>query len=232
MLRACVLKFKGDWVKYLSLAEFAYNNSYQASIGMAPFEALYERKCRTPICWNEVGERKINNLELVEVFSEKICIIRERLKVAQDRQKSYADVQRRELEFEVDDMVFLKVAPWKGVIRFRKRGKLNPRYIGPFRIVERIGPVAYHLELQSKLSHIHNVFHVSMLRKYVSDPSHVLEALPFELDEDLTFKVQPVGIVDQGIKELRNKVIPMVKVLWRSDTIEETTWETETFIEL
>ena len=138
MLRACVLEFKEDWVKYLSLVEFAYNNSYQTSIGMAPFEALYGRKCRTPICWNEVGERKINNLELIEVSSEKIRIIRERLKVAQARQKSYADVRRKELEFEVDDMVFLKVAPWKRVIQFQKRGKLNPRYIGPFRIIERI----------------------------------------------------------------------------------------------
>ena len=159
MLRACVLEFKGSWVKYLFLVEFAYNNSYQASIGMAPFEVLYGRKCRTPICWNEVGKRKINNLELIEVSSEKIRFIRERLKIAQDRQKSYADVRRRELEFEVDDMVFLKVALWKGVIRFRKRGKLNPRYIGPFRIVERIGPVAYRLELPSELSRIHNVTH-------------------------------------------------------------------------
>ena len=98
-------------MKYLSFAKFAYNNSYQASIGMTPFEALYERKCRTPICWNEIGERKINDLELVEISSEKIRIIRERLKVAQDQQKSYVDVRRKELEFEVDDMVFLKVAP-------------------------------------------------------------------------------------------------------------------------
>ena len=108
-----------------------------------------------------------NNLELVEVSSEKIRIIRERLKVAQDRQKSYADVRQRDLEFEVNDLVFFKVAPWKGIIRFQKRGKLNPRYIGPFRIVERIGPVAYRLELPSELSRIHNVFHMSMLRKYI-----------------------------------------------------------------
>ena len=107
---------------------------------------------------------------------------------------------------------------------------MNPRYIGPFRIVERIGPVAYRLELPSELSRIHNVFHVSMLRKYVSDSSHVLEAPPFELNEDLPFEIQPVGIVDHEIKELRNKTIPMVKVLWKSDTVEETTWETEAFV--
>ena len=139
---------------------------------MEPYEVLYGRKCRTPICWDEVGERK-KNVKLVKISSKKIRIIRKRLKVAQDWQKSYTDVWRKKLEFEVDDMVFLKVALWKGVIRFQKRGKLNPRYIGPFKIIEMIGLVAYRLELPSELSHIHNVFHVLMLRKYVSDPSHV-----------------------------------------------------------
>ena len=109
------------------------------------------------------------------------------------------------------------------MIQFQKRGKLNPRYIGPFRIIERIGPVAYRLELSPELSRIHNVFHVLMLRKYVSDPSHVLEAPPIELNEDLSFEMQPVDIVDQEINELSNKVILMVKVLWKSDIVEETT---------
>ena len=158
MLRACVLDFKGYWVKYLSLVEFAYNNSFQASIGMAPYEALYGRKCRTPICWNEVGEQKLSSEELIRISTEKIQVVRERLKVAQDHQKSYADNRRRDLEFEVDDMVFLKVASWKGAVRFQQRGKLNPRYIGPFRILKRIGLVAYRLELPSELSRIHNVF--------------------------------------------------------------------------
>ena len=180
---------------------------------MTPFEALYRRKCRTPVCWDEMGERKINDMELIEISFEKIRIVRERLKVAQDRQKSYVNNRRKELEFEMHNLVFFKAAPWKGVIRFQKKGKLNPRYIGPFRIIERIGPVAYRLELPSKMNRIHNVFHVSMLRKYVLDPSHILEAPPIELNEDLSFEVQPVGIVDQEIKELRNKVFPMVKVL-------------------
>ena len=134
------------------------------------------------------------------------------------------------MKFEVNDWVFLKVAPWKGVIRFQKRGKLNPRYIGPFRILERIGPVAYRLELPFELSRIHNVFHVSMLKKYVPDPSHILEVPPVELEKDFSFKVQPVAIVDQEMKQLRSKVIPMVKVLWRSDAIEEMTWEPESFM--
>ena len=128
--------------------EFAYNNNYQASICMAPYEALYGQKCKAPICWDEVGERKINSAELVEISSEKIPVIWERLKVVQDRQKSYADVWRKEIEFEVDDIVFFKVAHWKWVIRFQKRGKFNPRYIGSFRIIEMIGPVAYRFELQ------------------------------------------------------------------------------------
>ena len=143
-----------------------------------------------------MGERKINSVELVEITSKKIRVIRERLKVAQDRQKSYTDVQRKKIEFEVDDMVFLKVAYWKGMFRFQKRGKLNLRYICPFKIIERIGPVSYRLELPSELSRIHNVFHVSMLRKYVSNPSHVLEVPPVELNENLSFEVQPVGIMD------------------------------------
>ena len=140
MLRACILDFKESWAKYLSLAEFAYNNSYQASIGMAPFEALYGRKCRTPICWDEVGERKINDIEFVEISSEKIRIVRKRLKVAQDRQKSYANNRQKKLEFEVYDMVFLKVTPWKGVIRFQKRGKLNPRYIAHSELLKGLDP--------------------------------------------------------------------------------------------
>ena len=136
-----------------------------------------------------MGERKLNNEELIKVSTEKIQIVRERLKVAQDHQKSYADTRRKDLEFEMDDMVFFKVAPWKGVIRFQRRGKLNPRYIDPFKILERIGPVTYRLELPSELSRIHNVFHVSMLKKYVSDPSHILKTPPIELEEDLSFKV-------------------------------------------
>ena len=163
-----MLDFKGYWVKYLPLVEFAYNNSFQASIGMAPYEALYRRKCRTPICWDEVGERKLSSEELVRDSTEKIQVVRERLKVAQDRQKSYANTRRKDLEFEVGDLVFLKVAPWKGVVRFQKRGKLNPRYIGPFKILGRIGLVAYRLELPSELSRIHNVFHVSTLKKICS----------------------------------------------------------------
>ncbi|KAL5555342.1 hypothetical protein UlMin_037578 [Ulmus minor] len=149
------------------------------------------------------------------------------MKTAQSRQKSYADKRRRPLEFLVGDSVFLKVAPMKGVMRFGKKGKLSPRYIGPFEILERIGKVAYRLALPPELSYVHNVFHVSMLRRYVSDPSHVLENEPIEVHKDLTYEEQPVQILDRKDKTLRNKVISLVKVLWRNHKVEEATWERE-----
>ena len=143
MLRACVLEFKGNWDTHLSLMEFAYNNSYQSRIGMALFEALYGRKCRTPICWDEVGERRLIGPKLVQITLDKIQIVRDRLKIAKDKQKSYADKRCRDLQFKVGDRVFLKVSPWKGVLRFGRRGKLRPRYIGPYEIIAIVGPVAY-----------------------------------------------------------------------------------------
>ena len=227
MLRACMLDFKGMWSDYIALMEFAYNNSYQSSIEMAPFEALYGRKCRTPVCWTEVGERQLLGPEMIQDTTEKIKTVHEHLKVAQSRQKSYADNRRRELEFEVGDQVFLKVSPWKGVLRFGRRGKLNPRYIGPYAIVERVGAAAYRLELPPEMSKLHNVFHVSMLRKYIADPSHVLVQQPIELEDDLSYVEEPVQILDRREQVLRNKVIPLVKVLWRSQTVEEATWESE-----
>ena len=177
--------------------------------------------------WNETGERKLLGLEIVQATVDKVNVIRAKLKAAQDRQKSYADKRRKDLEFEVRDRVFLKLSPWKGVVRFGKRGKLSPRYIGPFEIVERIGSVAYRLDLPEELSRDHNVFHISMLRKYISDPSHVLEAPEIELRDDLSYEEQPVRILGREEKELRNKRISLVKVLWRNHLVEEATWERE-----
>ena len=122
MLRACVLDFKGSQEKYLSLVEFAYNNSYHSSIEMAPYEALYGRKSKAPLCWEEVGERKLLGLEIIQMTSEKIDLIRKRLQIAQSRQKSYYDNLRKKVEFEVGDMVFLKVSPMKGVMNLGRRG--------------------------------------------------------------------------------------------------------------
>ncbi|KAL0534416.1 hypothetical protein IC582_028707 [Cucumis melo] len=167
MLRACALEFPGSWDSHLHLMEFAYNNSYQATIGMAPFEALHGKCCRSPVCWDEVGEQRLMGPELVQSTNEAIQKIRSRMHTAQSRQKSYADVRRKDLEFEIGDKVFLKVAPMKGVLRFERRGKLSPRFVGPFEILERIGPVAYRLALPPSLSAVHDVFsrfHVEEVR--------------------------------------------------------------------
>ncbi|GJU85969.1 putative reverse transcriptase domain-containing protein [Tanacetum coccineum] len=161
MLRACAIDFGKGWVNHLPLVEFSYNNSYHASIKAAPFEALYGRKCRSPVCWTEVGEAQILGPELIQETTEKIIQIKQRMQAARDRQKSYADLKRKPMEFQVGDKVMLKVSPWKGVVRFGKRGKLNPRYVGPFKVIERVGEVAYKLELPEELSRVHNTFHVS-----------------------------------------------------------------------
>ena len=150
MLRACVLDHKGSWEEHFPLVEFAYNNSYQASIQMAPYEALYGRPCRSPLCWTEVGESSITGLDLIRDTSEKVSLIRQRLLTAKSWQKSYADVRRRPLEFEVCDHVFLNVMPKRGVVRFGNRGKLSLRFIGPFEILKRVGTVAYRLGLPPK----------------------------------------------------------------------------------
>ena len=175
MLRACVLDLKGSWEEHLPLVEFAYNNSYQASIQMVPYEALYGRPCQSPICWTKVGESSITGPDLIRGTLKKVGMIRKHLLTAQSRQKSYADVRRQPLEFETGDHVFLKVMPKRGVIRFGKRGKLSPRYIGPFDVLERVGVVAYRLALSPSLSTVHEVFHVSMLRKYTPDPTHIVD---------------------------------------------------------
>ncbi|KAL0552145.1 hypothetical protein IC582_011242 [Cucumis melo] len=227
MLRACALEFPGSWDSHLHLMEFAYNNSFQATFGMAPFKALYGKCCRSPVCWGEVGEQRLMGPELVQSTNEVIQKIRSRMQTAQSRQKNYADVRRKDLEFNVGDKVFLKVAPMKGVLRFERRGKLSPRFVGPFEILERIGPVVYRLALPPSLSAFHDVFHVSMLRKYGSDPSHVVDYEPLEIDENLSYTEKPVEVLAREVKMLRNREIPLVKVLWRNHRIEEATWERE-----
>ena len=200
-----MLDFKGSWEEHLPLAEFAYNNSYQATIGMAPYEALYGRRCRTPLCWDEVGERRLLGPELIRVTTEKVKLIQQRILTAQSRQKSYADKDRRDVVFKEGDFVFLKISPWKGVMRFGKKGKLSPRYIGPFEVLRRIGEVAYELALPPSLGHIHNVFHVSYLRKYISDPSHIVDYEPIEIQENMQYEELPVEIVDRREQKLRTK---------------------------
>ena len=167
---------------------------------MAAFEALYGRKCRSPSCWMEVGKTEITRPDIVLETTKKIKMIQEKLKIAQDRQKSYADANRKELDFQEGDWVFLKISPVKGVIRFGKREKLNPHYVGPFEILEKIGPVAYRFALTPELANVHDIFHVSMLRKYVADPTQVLEQTPIELEKNLQYEERPVRIMDTRVK--------------------------------
>ena len=227
MLRACVLEFKGVWDEYIALLEFAYNNHFHSSIGMAPYEALYGRKCRSPLYWDKEGTTILEGPDIIQNAVDKIDIVKSRLKAVQDRQKSYADQHRREMEYQVGEKVFLKVSPWKGVLRFGNKGKLSPRYIGPYEIIEKVGPLAYKLALPPKLSQIHDVFHVSMLRRYRSDPTHVLKDQAIEISNNLSYMEEPVSIVDYKVKQLRNREIPIVKVIWRNHSTEQATWETE-----
>jgi hypothetical protein len=165
LLRAYVLTFDRNWEFSLPYAEFSYNNIHQASIKMSPFKALYGRKCETPLMWSNVGEKTLEGSAFVKEAEEKVALIRKRLLEAQSRQKSYADNRRRELRFEEGDFVYLKVSPMSGVKRFQVKGKLAPRFVDPYPIIGRVGPAAYHLELPESMSDIHNVFHVSQLRK-------------------------------------------------------------------
>ena len=227
MLRVCAIDFKGTWDDHLPLVEFSYNNSYHASIGMPPYEALYGRKCRSPLHWEEVGERQILGPELVQQTKEAIELIRKRLVTAQNRQKQYADLTRKDMDFKEGEQVLLKVSPWKGLVRFGKKGKLSPRYVGPFEVLKQVGKVAYELALPPHMQHVHNVFHVSMLKRYRPDSNHVIEYEPIEIQPDLSYVERPIEILDRKEKVLRNRVVPIVRVLWRNPRVEESTWELE-----
>ncbi|GKC05578.1 putative reverse transcriptase domain-containing protein, partial [Tanacetum coccineum] len=227
MLRACVIDFGKGWVNHLPLVEFSYNNSYHASIKAAPFEALYGRKCRSPVCWAEVGEVQLTGPEMVQETTDKIVLIKQRMQAARHCQKSYADLKRKPMEFQVGDKVMVKVLPWKGVVRFGKRGKLNPRYVGPFKVLERVGSVAYKLELPEELSRVHDTFHVSNLKNcYADEPLAVpLDGLHF--DDKLQFVEEPIEIMDREVKQLRHSRVPIIKVRWNSKRGHEFTCERE-----
>ncbi|KAM1011997.1 hypothetical protein FF1_047138 [Malus domestica] len=227
MLRACILDFGGKWSVHLPLAEFVYNNSYQSSIGMAPYEALYGRPCRSPICWIDTEDRIVLGPEIIKETTEKVKLIHDRLKTAQSRQKSYADRRRRPLEFHSGDFVFLKVSPQKGIHRFGVKGKLAPRYVGPFKIIGRVGNVAYKLELPPQLGHIHNVFHVSQLKKSAPEIQHIKPWVDLPLEPNRTYVEGPICILDREIKKLRNRSVSLVKVRWQHHGVEEATWELE-----
>ncbi|GJW27922.1 putative reverse transcriptase domain-containing protein [Tanacetum coccineum] len=227
MLRVYVINFGKGWVNHLPLVEFSYNNIYHASIKAAPFEALYGRKCRSPVCWAEVREVQLTGPEIVQEMTKKIIQIKQRIQAARDRQKSYADLKRKPMEFQVRDRVMLKVSPWKGVVRFGKRGKLNPRYVRPFKVLEKVGSIAYKLELPQELSRVHNTFHVSNLKKCYADEPLAVLLDGLHIDDKLHFVEEPVEIIDHEVKRLKQSRIPIIKVRWNSMRGPEFTWECE-----
>ena len=175
--------------------------------------------------WTELDEHEIIGPNLVKDIEEKVQIIQQRLKVASDRQRSYANLKRKDIEYEVGDKVFLKVSPWKKILFFGRKEKLSPRFIGPYEILERVGPEAYHLALPLELAKLHDVFHVSMLRKYLYDTSYILLVQDIQVQEDFTFDEEPKAILDRETRHLRNKQVPLVKVLWKHHGMKEATLE-------
>ena len=232
MLRACALDYGSSWDESLPYAEFSYNNSYQASTEMAPFEALYGRKCTTPLLWTGVGERSLFGPDIIQEAEAKVRLIKHRLKIAQSRQKSYADSKRREVTYEIGDMAYLRVSPLRGVKRFGIKGKLAPRFIGPYKILSRKGEVAYELELPEVLSAVHKVFHVSQLKKCHPEvaKTSLKDTVPLEevqLESDLTYEEKPIKILGTAERVTRTKTIKSCKVQWSHHTEEEATWERE-----
>nr|GEZ85728.1 putative reverse transcriptase domain-containing protein [Tanacetum cinerariifolium] len=203
MLRACAIDFGKGWDRHLPLVKFSYNNSYHTSIKAAPFKVLYGRKCRSPICWVEVGDAQLTGPEIVHETTKKIIQIKKRIQATRDRQKSYAGRRRKPLEFEVGDKVMLKVSSWKGVIRFGKRRKLNPRYIRPFKILSIVGTLAYQLELPEQLSRVHSNFHVSKLKKCFVDEPLAISLEEIQINDKLHFIKEPVKIMDREVKRLK-----------------------------
>ena len=227
MLRACVISFGMKWEDCLPFAEFSYNNSFQASAGKAPFEILYGRKCRTPLNWSETGERQLLGNDLISEAEEMCKVIRENLKAAQSRQKSYYDGKHRDLAFNIDDHVYLRVSPMKGTQRFGIKGKLAPRYVGPFKILGKRGDLAYQLELPSNFANVHDVFHVSQLRKCFKAPERMIPFEEIDLQQDLSYREHPVAILEETERKTRNKSIKFLKVKWSHHTDREATWERE-----
>ncbi|GKC25237.1 hypothetical protein Tco_1027387 [Tanacetum coccineum] len=212
IMRTCVIDFGG---------------SYHLSIRCAPFEALYGRKCRSPVLWAEIRESSLTGLELVQETTDRVVLVKEKLKAARDRQKSYAGNRRKPLEFEVGDRVLLRVSPWKSVVCFGKKGKLAPRYVGPFEILERIGLVVYRLRLPEELSSMHDTYHVSNIKMCLADANLHVPLDEIKVDKTLCFVEEPVEIMDRGIKKLKRRNIALVKVRWNLKCGPKFTWEHE-----
>jgi hypothetical protein len=230
MIHACVLTDGLKWDNHLPLAEFSYNNSYQESIKMSHFKALYGRPCRTPLSWSESGERVIFGPDIVTEVEEKVKQIQANILVAQSRQKSYADKRCSPLEFEVGDPVYLRVSPMKGVCRFGIKGKLAPCYISLYPIIDKYGSTSYQVELLARLSGVHNMFHVSQLKRSLKPLANVVNEDTISLEPDLTYKAYPIKVLDQQDRVTRNKTTWFYKIQWNDHSEDEATWEHEEFL--
>jgi hypothetical protein len=198
---------------------------------MAPFEALYGRQCHTLLNWSKPGERWFFRPHMVRETEEKVQRIIHNLREAKAHQKSYADKRRQPLYFQVEDYVYLKVSPMKGVSRFKVKGKLAPWYIGPFPILEQCGPVAYRLQLPETLSAVHNVFHVSQLKKCLRVLDQTVEVADVSLEPDLTYSEHPIRVLDQKDRITRRRTLKFYNIQWNQHTEDEATWETQDFLE-
>jgi hypothetical protein len=192
---------------------------------MAPFEVLYGRKCRTPLNWSETGERSLFGPDIIQQAKEQVRLVREHLKTAQSCQKGNYDRKHQVMVYQPGEQAYLRVTPMKGTHRFGIKGKLAPRYIGPFRILARCGEVAYQLELPRNLSQVHDVFHVSQLRRCFKDPIRSVDHEMLELQEDLSYQEYPIRILDQAERRTRQKAIKFLKVQWSNHSVDEATWE-------
>jgi hypothetical protein len=225
MLRMYVMDQQKHWEEFLPLVEFAYNNSYQSTIKMALFEFLYGRPCRMPLCWDRLEDRVLVGLEVIQEMEEQMKTIWQRIEEAQDRQKSYVDAHRVDRSYEVGDQVFLRVKPHKSLIKFGKGDKISPRFVGPFEIVERKGLVAYRLALPDSLRRMHDVFHASILRHYISDLTHVIDMSSLQVSDEGVLTAEPVHILHHHVRQLRRRTVEQVKVQWDSYSPHSATWE-------
>jgi hypothetical protein len=230
MLRACVLEHQESWDQNLPWAEFSYNNSYQESLKMAPFEVLYGHRCRTPLNWIEPGEKIIFGPDLVEEAEATVRHIQDNLKAAKSRQETYANKRRRPLEFEIGNHVYLRVSPTKSVKRFGVKGKLAPCYIGSFPILEKCGTVAYKIDPPPSLVEVQDIFHMSQFKKCLEAPVDVVLPKVTPLEADLSYPKHPIKVLDQKDRVTRHKAIKFFKIQWNNHSEEEATWESEDFL--
>eukprot|EP00253_Pinus_taeda_P034261 PITA_34261 len=226
MLRPYVMQQPTLGQGYLHLVEFAYNNGYHTSTQLSPFEVLYGRKCRTPSNWGGPEDRLILGPEMLKEMEDIVKRVRVNLKAAQDRQKNFADQKRRFKEYQVGDHVYIKIQAKRSTVQWSSCAKLAPRYCGPFQVQARVGPVAYQLALPSHIW-VHNIFHVSILKKYVYDPRHVIRWQEIQVKSEGEVLVEPLNILDRREVQLRKRVITQVKVQWQHFGPEEATWEDE-----